>query len=478
MDEKKVFDENELTQPEIEESELEINDSNDSNNIEESDLNPNNWEIQNSQETPDLLRNISSVEETLVQIPTPTPKKRRGRRFFKITAMMLALIFSFGIFFGGGYLTAIYLGDTLATDLLGLSPSSVENSSSEKIVVNQITPVAATSDSINTAPVIIAETVGPSVVTIVSTIESNRSDRFSLIPAEGTGSGVIFDIDDEHLYIVTNQHVISDATKVEVNLITGDTFEAEILGYDSKMDIAVLALRIDEIDADIISKISVASFGNSDLLKVGELAVAIGSPLGKEFSNSVTTGVISAIDRTITVEGTELTLIQTDAAINPGNSGGALVNTVGEIIGINTAKFIDSDVEGMGFAIPINTALPIIQQILEKKDGSDLASALTEGRPFLGVGIQDVAGSSSDQSVIAFGVYINEIFVGSGAEEAGLKVGDIIIAINDVNVFNSTDLVNNISQFKIGDQIEITVIRNDQIITKKATLYAYKDVVN
>lgn len=405
----------------------------------------------------------------------PAKKRNKKFKFLKTFVILILFVFLGGTIFGSGYLSALYFGDSLLPNFV-----KVENNLANKnmVQISQINPdIPKTSQY--TAPVIISENVGPSVVTITSTLKSRYITPFSSSQyfPEGSGSGIIFKLDENNLYVVTNQHVIDGAVKVDVTLIGGDTYEAKILGYDSTMDIAVLAVNLSNISKDVLSKIAVASFGNSDDLKVGELAVAIGSPLGKAFSNSVTVGVISALNRSINISNSDLKLIQTDAAINPGNSGGALVNSDGLVIGINTAKYIDTDVEGMGFAIPINTAAPIIENILKSKDGSDLATQLSDDRPFLGVGISDITQEIYINTGMPFGVYITDVYKNSGAEKAGLKAGDVILAIGNKKVLKSNDLLTLISGYKVNDTITLTIARDNEVLNIDAKLYKYSDIM-
>lgn len=442
-----------------------------------------NGDPEESQENiqPDDLLTETIINPTQNDVSHIKEKKKGKRRLFKVASFVLLFTFLGGSLFGGGYITALYLGDSLLTNAIQVRQAEMIDDGNV-IQINQLTPVSnslGTSDV--SAPVVISKEVGPSVVTVISTMNSKSANPFnnSTYSQEGSGSGIIFKVDQDNLYVVTNHHVIDGATKVEVTLKAGDTYAATVLGFDSDMDVAVLAIDINDIDKSVASKIAIASFGNSDDLQVGETAVAIGSPLGIQFSNSVTVGVISAIDRIISVEDSDLKLIQTDAAINPGNSGGALVNSKGEIIGINTAKYIDTDVEGMGFAIPINTAEPIINKILEKKDGSDLAvtKELPTDRAFLGIGVSDITQEIYSQTGMPFGAYINQIFEGSGAEKAGLKVGDVVFAINDEKVLSAADLVQKISSYKIGETVKLTVARDNKMIEIKAELLKYSDVV-
>ncbi|PKM52432.1 MAG: hypothetical protein CVV02_01380 [Firmicutes bacterium HGW-Firmicutes-7] len=453
----------------------ENNSINDPNNDQENEIKYDTTH----QESEPIANDITTLDHTLEEpISTSNLKeKKKIHPILKVASFFILFTFLGGVLFGGGYFTALYFGDTFISDFIKIDTK--QNDNNNIVQIRQINPdVAKNLEAYYTAPVVISDAVGPSVVTITSTLKDkfmsfNGSSYFN----EGSGSGIIFDIDNDNLFVVTNHHVIDGAIKVDVTFMGGDTFEAKVLGYDSTMDIAVLSINLADIDQEIMAKVAIASFGNSDELRVGELAVAIGSPLGKAFSNSITVGVISAVDRIISIDSSDLKLIQTDAAINPGNSGGALVNTDGLIIGINTAKYIDTDVEGMGFAIPINTARPIIDKILNSKEGSDVASTVSDDRPFLGVGIADITQEIYVQTGMPFGVYVTDVFSNSGAEEAGIKPGDIIFSIGDNKVLKSNDLITHVSTYKVGDIITISIARDSKMIDVKAPLYKYSDVM-
>ena len=248
---------------------------------------------------------------------------------------------------------------------------------------------------------------------------------------QGSGSGIIISTDG---YVVTNQHVIDGATQISVVLNTGDEYTAKLIGADEKSDLAVL-----KIDAP---NLVAATLGDSETLMVGELAVAIGNPLGQEFAGSVTVGVISALNRTITIENKKYSLIQTDAAINPGNSGGALVNQYGEVIGINSVKISSTGVEGIGFAISINEAKPIIEDL--KNNGYVL------GRPLIGIGAQETS----------YGLAVTSVAENSGAQKAGLKPGDLIVKAEGKTV-KTIDSLNEIRDTKkAGEGLQLSVIRD------------------
>lgn len=413
--------------------------------------------------------------------PPPSIKRspKRKRKFPRFIAMFLLFTFLGGIVFGAGYGTALYIGDQL-------TPSLVKNNSNDvSFNVNRYEPIQATSVNSDN-PVIeyssiiptIAKYAGPSVVTITSHVEVTTQSLFgsATYDTEGSGSGILYDLTDTDLLIITNHHVIEGSNSVEVIFYDKTTLSAEIVGYNSRMDLAVLKIPLAEINKSSLEEITIATFGSSEDLHVGELAVAIGSPLGKEFSSTVTAGVISAIGRELNIEGTTLTLLQTDAAINPGNSGGALVDHNGYVIGINTAKYLDETVEGMGFSIPIHLAIPIIEEIISG-EGGDTAYILTDDKPFLGVQITDMTEELYNETGIPYGVFILHVFEGSAAEASGMEAGDIIYSIDDNTIKTSNDLFDYLSETKVGDTLEIKVARGEDFIVLNATLTSYGDVV-
>ena len=284
----------------------------------------------------------------------------------------------------------------------------------------------------------IAEAVGPSVVGIVVK-QSFGNDIFSR-QETANGSGFIISEDG---YIVTNSHVIEGASELYVVLNNGENYTAEVVGMDTKTDIAVI-----KIDVQNLPK---AELGKSSDLKVGELAVAIGNPLGLEFQGSVTAGVISALDRSMEIDGRQYNLVQTDAAINPGNSGGPLVNKYGYVVGINTVKISSSKTEGMGFAIPMDYALPIIEELMEK--------GYVSGRPEIGIEIINITDTMAMQYNLPVGVYILNVIPGSAAEKAGLKQEDVIVKADGESV-TTAEMLNDVKDnHRVGEKMELTVIR-------------------
>ena len=300
------------------------------------------------------------------------------------------------------------------------------------------------------SPVVaIAAKVSPSVVGIKVTYSYEIFRGYST-ETEGEGSGIIYSEDG---YIVTNYHVIQEAidsekAKVEVALEGSEEWiEAKIVGHDEITDLAVIKIE----KKGLIP----AEFGTSKDLKVGDIAVAIGNPLGQEFAGTVTSGIVSALNRTITTDGRTYELIQTDAAINSGNSGGALANSKGQVIGINTVKIVATGVEGIGFAIPSDEAVPIIKELIKNKKIS---------RPSIGIGGINVTESIAKAYNMHVGIYVSEVMKESPAEKAGFKSGDIIIKAEGKDI-KTMDELNNIKyKYKVGDKFKMTVLRDDKEI--------------
>ena len=341
----------------------------------------------------------------------------------------------------------------------------------------------------NTPIVQAAKRVGPSVVGIATKaikreVVPDLADLFPGFPfsnlpgfgggrrvqervVEGVGSGVIYDA--KKGYIATNNHVVAGAKEITVYLTDGRNVKGKVLGTDPATDLAVV-----KIDAKNLPE---APMGDSDTIQVGEPAIAIGNPLGMELRGSVTVGIVSALNRQITVGDNKYTLIQTDAAINPGNSGGALVNADGELMGINSAKYAGNGVEGIGFAIPINTAKPILQTLVEKG---------FVARPYLGISIIDsealAKSSNGNKDNVGIdlhgGVYINNMYRECPAYKAGVRPGDIIIKINGKKVTTSKEVSQMVKDSKVGDSMVLTLRRGDAEIERTAVLDAIPDELN
>lgn len=270
---------------------------------------------------------------------------------------------------------------------------------------------------------------------------------------ESAGSGIVIAKDEVNLYILTNYHVVADAVTLDIALNDGYTYQGTIRGYSEADDIALIQIPLEEIKYAYEDNISVINIGNSDLLEVGDKVIAIGNALG--FGNTVTTGIISAKDREVTFDDyTTLSLIQTDAAINPGNSGGALLDSNGNLIGINTAKFANEYVEGIGYAIPINKAMEIVEDIFAGK-----TNAVTEGAA-LGISGFTVDKETAEYYDAVEGVCVEEILENSGAALSGLKIGDIITKIDNEKVSTIQELQKYVRTKEVGDIVELEVYRN------------------
>ena len=326
-----------------------------------------------------------------------------------------------------------------------------------------VVPPATNSSSLSISD--IAAMNQDSVVEI--TIKTTTSNIFiGNYTATGSGSGVIISNDG---YILTNNHVISGANEIAIRLHDGTEYNATVVGSDSKTDIGIL-----KVDAKNLKPVTI---GDSDSLIVGETAVVIGNPLG-ELGGTVTNGIISALEREITLEGSKMNLIQTNAAINPGNSGGGLFNSRGELVGIVVAKSSGLDIEGLGFAIPVNDVKNVISDILDL--------GYVSGRPFLGVSLNDSKQTQMpDNSIWGFlygqsmttttyGAYVADVISGSAADKAGIKKDDQIISINDQMISTASDVTSTIAEYAIGDTVKIGIVRENKMLTVEAVLQEYK----
>ena len=357
-------------------------------------------------------------------------------RFLKFTAFIIIASISGGI--SGAYVVERMYNSNNKQYVMPQSNHNYDSSNSGTIALN--------ANAINK----VADTVGPAVVGV-----NSKGESFWGSVDNSTGSGIIF---DPNGYIVTNYHVIAGATKLTVKLSNGKVLPAKLVGQDSRSDLAVI-----KIDAN---NLPTAKFGDSSKVRVGDLAVAIGNPLGEEFAGSVTAGIISALNRTMKYDGAIYKVLQTDAAINPGNSGGPLVNENGEVIGINSLKLgASADAEGMGFAISINEAKTIIE---------DLMNNGKVKRPALGVLGQTV--SSRDGSIKGF--YVNEVIQSSGAADAGVKPTDIIIEVEKQKVESFEDLAEILDKHKIGDKVSCKIWRDGTTVELNIALKEVKDKNN
>lgn len=308
----------------------------------------------------------------------------------------------------------------------------------------------------------VASNVMPSIVSITGKFESTTQSWFGQqsSESEGAGSGIIIGKKDGKLLIVTNNHVVEGAKTLSVGFVDGKSVSASIRGTDSDSDLAVVEVNVKDMKEATLKKIAIINFGDSSKLKTGEQAIAIGNALG--YGQSVTGGYISALNRQVQLTDKTMTLIQTDAAINPGNSGGALLNSKGELIGINTVKYSSEDVEGMGYAIPINTAKPIIKKLINKETIKDTQQA------YLGISGQTIDSSMASQFEMPSGIYVQQVVKGSPAQKAGISAGDVIVKFNGNDVSTMDALKNKISNTKAGTKVKITLKRQNQMGTYKS----------
>ena len=380
------------------------------------------------------------MEETYIN------KNKKRSNFFRYTAAVVCGMFAGALIFGGALTYALnshrfgYSGNNLKQYSVSESGGTITTANGVEDAVGQALTVTQ-----------IADKVGPAVVGIVNKQTVMSWWGGGVTEQEGNGSGFIISSDG---YIVTNSHVIEGANTIQVVLSSGEEYEAIIVGQDAKTDLAVLKINA--------TGLPVAELGKSSELKVGELAVAIGNPLGLEFQGSVTAGVISALNRTMNVDGRQYTLVQTDAAINPGNSGGPLVNHYGQIIGINTVKISTTDTEGMGFAIPIDVAVPIIEELID--------NGYVSGRPQIGVGVREITSDMSTYYNMPVGLYVVSVSQNSGAEKAGVLIGDVIVKADGKTVTTMDELNDVRDTHKAGETMDLAIVRSGQTMSVKVTL--------
>ena len=386
-----------------------------------------------------------------------TPKqKRKHKRSMNVYAKVICCAILFGAISGGMVLGSFMIGKnavkttasstTLETNAAKLSTSSGSKNGSS----------SSSGDTYTVAQ--IAEQCKSSVVAITNQSVQEVQTMFGTMQQQstGSGSGVIIGKNDTELLIATNNHVVSGAESLTVcfNDDKDAVFDAKIKGTDADNDLAVIAIKLSDISEDVLNSISVATLGDSTQMEVGDQVVAIGNALG--FGQSVTSGVISALDREVTIDDTTATLIQTDAAINPGNSGGALFNMKGEVIGINSAKYASDQVEGMGFAIPMAKAQGIIENLMNQ----ETRDKLTSDYGFLNITGQDVSSDVAEMYGIPEGVYVSGTTDGGAAANAGIQKGDIITKLGNTTITSISQLKEELQYYKAGETVEITLQRN------------------
>ena len=396
---------------------------------------------------------------TVVTSNKEKPEKKKGG-FGKSMAKVTALALTFGLVAGGAfqgvnYFSGKYINSTRA--------EADEDEPATNISDNvDIQPAVSTDGAAGTVSYDVAEIVKKAETSIVSITTKVTTDytyffQSGTEEATGAGSGIVIGKSDKVLYIATNYHVVKGADEINVGFCDGELVKADIMGYDEDQDVAVVAVKFGDMKESTTSQVTIAQIGNSDELQVGEPAIAIGNALG--YGQSVTVGYISALDRAI--EGSGGKYIQTDAAINPGNSGGALINAQGQVIGINSVKYVDSKVEGMGFSIPINTAMDIINGIIKGEIKQQL---------YLGVNGVEVSKEYSEIYGLPEGIYVKDVIKDSPAEAAGMYAGDIIVEIEGKEVYTRDDVKDRLKSFNEGDTVQIKVYRSEMGKYNEVTL--------
>ena len=388
------------------------------------------------------------------------PKKSTG--FVAKLGRAAAIALVFGLIAGTAFQSVVYVSNRFLP-MSASSETTIESTETEDSSESASgTALSTTSNNVSTTVTSdvseIAENVLPAIVQVTNVGLTEYQTFFGTMQQETTsaGSGIIISQDDDYIYIATNNHVVSGAETLTITFNDGEAVEGTIKGTDSSCDLAVVAVAVADIPSDTLSVIKVATLGDSDSTVVGEAAIVIGNALG--YGTSVTTGIISAKDREVSItdeDGNVVTnsLIQTDAAVNPGNSGGALLNATGEVIGIVSAKLADESVEGMGYAIPISYAWDIIQQMIDNDVVSELDAS------YLGIAGKDITSEMSEQYDVPVGVYVAQVVAGSGAEEAGIEVDDVITSFNGRTV-TSVNTLNNIMKYlPAGTTVEVTVAK-------------------
>ena len=420
------------------------------------------------------------------EAPAPPPPafysetvKKRGKR--PVLAMALAIVITAALFFAGGmfipqHFTIMNATDEPARQIDELLLPNNPGASPENGFTFAPVPNPNYGDPVYSYAGII-DLVEPSVVSITSEVTAAGYGIFN-IPgypgggagrSESAGTGILFHETDTKCYIVTNDHVVSGGSNLAVSISGSEPIRAKVIGTDGNNDLAVISIDKEDMLAAGVTGVTLATFGDSSAMRVGDVVLAIGNAWGE--GNTATNGIVSAINKTITVEGKSYEVMQTNAAINPGNSGGPLVNMKGEVIGINMAKLSESAggangsivSEGMGYSIPSNIAKPIVE---------DLMNLIN--RPFLGVSCRTISDAFANQySLPSAGAYINDVVEGSPAEKAGILRTDIVTSFNGRPVLSADQLVEYIAECQIGEVVELKVIRNGtDYITLKATLEA------
>lgn len=398
------------------------------------------------------------IEGTAVEIDAKPKKKHKLLRSFTKTVAAAAV---FGLVAGAafqGYYALSGIGNS-NTEVTGKTDGNTSGSGDDVIAVETGTGQSNTTGDVSS----VVENVMPSIVAINAVLTNTTSDFFGRQyneDVEGSGSGIIIAQNDSEILIATNNHVVNNAKNVDIVFADDTKAPATIKGSEPGKDLAIVSVKLSDLQEGTIDNIKIATLGDSKSIKLGEMAIAIGNALG--YGQSITVGYISALDREVTVDNVTLHVLQTDAAINPGNSGGALLNSKGEVIGINSVKYVDENVESVGYAIPITDAIPVINELMNRTILADSDKA------YLGIAGKDVTQDYSQRFTMPVGVYVGEIKSGSAAEAAGLKTGDIIVSLNDITVETMADLQEVLGYTKAGSSgtIGIKALEDGKYVDK------------
>jgi serine protease Do len=424
---------------------------------------------QNSYQSPYQNMNTASGSgygsNSYQNIPTGDEKNKKKKEkrvggFGTKLAKCAALALVFGLVSGTAFEGVRIAGNAIT----GTEETASETTGSVLTQTDSSSRITATSTSsqyVATDVSDIVESVMPSIVAITNVSETEYQSfwggRSQTYESTSAGSGIIVAQDNDNLYIATNNHVVDGATSLTVTFCDDSTVSAEIKGTDPSTDLAVIRVARSSIEADTLDQIKVATLGSSDELRVGEASIAIGNALG--YGQSVTTGCISALNREVSVSDSSTNtsytaeLIQTDAAINPGNSGGALLNAAGEVIGINSVKYSSTEVEGIGYAIPIDTAMPIIEDLITKEKVEEADSA------YLGIAGVDVTSDVSTTYNMPTGVYVAQVIEGSAAAQAGIQKGDIITSFDGKEISSMEELSTRLQYYTAGSTVDVVIQR-------------------
>lgn len=396
----------------------------------------------------------------------PPKKHHKCPKWAKLAGSAVAFgVIASCTFMGVNAVAGKYFGTNTTQQTSSSKSTTSKNSDSSstlKLSQSSSTVTSDVSDIVNKAM--------PSVVAITNmSVQEVQSYFGGTQQQESTscGSGIIIGKNDSELLIVTNNHVVEGAETLTVSFANETSVEASIKGTDSSKDLAVVAVPLDSIDDDTMNAISIITLGDSDQLQVGEPVIAIGNALG--YGQSVTTGIVSALDRNLDMEGFDSKLIQTDAAINPGNSGGALLNANGELIGINTAKVNANAVEGMGYAIPISDATSVIENLMNRETRTKVDES---EQGYLGIEGYDVTSEKAEMYSIPTGVFVRSVEDGSAADKAGITAESIITEFDGITIDSMSTLQSQMQYFKAGDKVEVVI----EVPNKSGTKYEEKTV--